>query len=112
MPQADPRQLVFDPSLLSDGNKVRLLNDGAEAFPRMLEAIAGARHSVLVEMYTFASDATGKKFAAALIERAKAGVTVRVLYDGLGSRETDTSIFQSMRAAGAGVTPFRPLGWY
>lgn len=112
MPQVDPRQLVFDPSLLSDGNTVRLLNDGAEAFPRMLEAIAGARHSVLVEMYTFASDATGKKFAAALVDRAKAGVTVRVLYDGAGSRETSTSIFQSIRAAGAVVTPFRPLGWF
>ncbi|HZN61614.1 MAG TPA: phospholipase D-like domain-containing protein [Planctomycetota bacterium] len=112
MKAADPRRLVFDPSLLSDGNRVRLLNDGAEAFPRMLEAIAGARQSILVEMYTFASDTTGKKFAEALVERAKAGVTVRVLYDGLGSRETATSIFQSMRAAGAGVTPFRPLGWF
>jgi len=112
MQPVDARRLIFDPSLLSDGNRVRLLNDGAEAFPRMLEAIAGARHSVLVEMYTFASDATGKKFAAALAERAKAGVTVRVLYDGLGSREADTSVFQSMRAAGAAVTPYRPLGWY
>jgi cardiolipin synthase A/B len=112
MPPADPKQLVFNPSLLSEGNRVRLLNDGAEAFPRMLEAIAGARHSVLVEMYTFASDTTGKKFAAALIERAKAGVTVRMLYDGIGSRETSTSIFQSIRAAGAVVTPFRPFGWF
>lgn len=112
MPRVDPRQLVHDPSLLSDGNRVRLLNDGAEAFPRMLEAIAGARHSVLVEMYTFASDATGQKFAAALIDRAKAGITVRVLYDSAGSRTTSTSIFQSIRAAGAVVTPFRPLGWF
>ncbi|HTF58077.1 MAG TPA: cardiolipin synthase B, partial [Planctomycetota bacterium] len=76
MPPVDARRLIFDPSLLSDGNRVRLLKDGAEAFPRMLEAIAGARHSVLVEMYTFASDTTGKKFAASLAERAKAGVTV------------------------------------
>ena len=112
MPSDDAWRLVFDPSLLSDGNRVRLLVDGGQAFPRMLEAIAGARHSVLVEMYTFGSDATGKKFAAALIDRAKAGVTVRVLYDGAGSRETATSIFQSMRAAGAVVTPFRPLGWF
>ncbi len=112
MRPVDAKQLVFDPSLLSDGNRVRLLNDGEEAFPRMLDAIAGARHSVLVEMYTFASDATGKKFAASLIERAKEGVTVRVLYDGLGSREASTSMFQSIRAAGAVVTPFRPLGWF
>jgi cardiolipin synthase len=106
------RELFFNPPLLSDGNKVRLLVDGGEAFPRILEAIAGARHSVLVEMYTFAADVTGKKFAAALIDRARAGVTVRVLYDGLGSIETPTSLFQSIRAAGAIVTPYRPLNWF
>lgn len=112
MPPPPSRELFYNPSLLSAGNRVRLLNDGAEYFPRVLEAIAGARHSVLVEMYTFASDATGKKIAAALIERAKAGVVVRILYDGLGSIETSTSLFQSMRAAGAIVTPYRPLNWF
>src|SRR5688572_21840662 len=106
------RDLFFYPPLLSEGNRVRLLNNGEEYFPRVLEAIAGARHSVLVEMYTFASDATGKKFAAALIDRAKAGVVVRILYDGLGSIETATSLFQWLRAAGAIVTPYRPLNWF
>jgi cardiolipin synthase len=106
------RELFYNPSLLSDGNRVRLLVDGAEAFPRMLEAISGAQKSVLVEMYTFAADITGKKFAAALIERAKAGVLVRILYDGMGSLETPTSLFQSIRASGAIVTPYRPLNWF
>lgn len=112
MPSPPSRELFYYPPLLTEGNRIRLLVDGAEAFPRMLEAIAGARHSVLVEMYTFAGDATGKKFAAALVERAKAGVAVRILYDGLGSIETPTSVFQSMRAAGAIVTPYRPLNWF
>lgn len=106
------RELFFYPPLLSGGNRVRLLNNGEEYFPRVLEAITGARHSILVEMYTFASDTMGKKIAAALIERAKAGVIVRILYDGLGSMETATSLFQSMRAAGATVTPYRPLNWF
>src|SRR5262245_11811126 len=105
MPSGPARDLFFNPPLLSDGNRVRLLIDGAEAFPRILEAIAGARHSVLVEMYSFASDKTGKKFADALIDRAKAGLTVRVLYDGLGSIDASTSMFQAIRAAGAVVTP-------
>jgi cardiolipin synthase len=112
MPSPPSRELFFYPALLSDGNRVRLLVDGAEAFPRMLEAISRARHSVLVEMYTFASDKTGQKFADALIERAKAGLTVRVLYDGLGSIEASTSMFQAIRAAGAIVTPYRPINWF
>ncbi|MBI4565517.1 MAG: cardiolipin synthase ClsB [Planctomycetes bacterium] len=102
--------LCFDLSLFSKGNRVRLLKGGGEAYPRMLESIASARHSVLMEMYTFASDATGLRFARAMAERARAGVAVRLLYDSLGSRDTSTSIFQFLRAAGARVTPFRPWG--
>lgn len=112
MTPEDPLELMLEPELLSGGNDVRLLQDGREAFPAMLEAIAGARHSVLVEMYTIASDRTGHLFAKALAERAKAGVPVRVLYDSAGSRETATSMFRELRSSGAIVTPFRPWGLY
>ncbi len=112
MAHEDTRSLMLEPGLCSGGNAVALLEDGREAYPAMLEAIASARHSVLLEMYTFASDATGRRFAAALAAKAKEGVTVRVMYDAAGSRDSATSIFQDLRAAGAFVTPFRPLGWY
>ncbi len=73
----------------------------------MLAAIAGAQHSILFEMYTFADDFIGRRFASALGERAAAGVRVRLIYDGVGSfgfpyRET-------LEAAGVQVVEFHPI---
>lgn len=93
----------------SIANALRLLHDGVEAIPAMLEAIAAARHELLLEMYWFGSDATGMRFATALMERAKAGVCVRVIYDAVGSLDTDLRMFDQMRAAGVGVHEFNPV---
>jgi cardiolipin synthase len=103
---------VLDPSSLAAGNRATLLRNGSEAFPRMLDSIAAATHSIIVEMYTWAGDTTGWKFARAIADRAKAGIQVRILYDALGSQETPTDLWSHLRLAGAAVTPFRPAGWF
>src|SRR4051812_10297723 len=61
------------------GNSVRLLKNAAENYPAWLEAIAAAHTRVHFENYILADDATGNRFADALIERAQAGVTVRLI---------------------------------
>jgi cardiolipin synthase len=88
---------------------VRLLHDGEEALPAMLEAIRSARHEVLLEMYWFDSDRTGRRFAEALMAKARKGVWVRVIYDALGSIEADSDMFDAMRAAGCEVFEFHPI---
>ncbi len=93
----------------STHNRVRLLHDGAQALPAMLAAIAGAKEEVLLEMYWFGSDRTGRKFADALIERARAGVCVRVIYDALGSIEAGVAMFDEMQANGIEVFEFNPI---
>ncbi len=97
------------PETRSYANRVRLLHDGGVALPAMLDAIRCARHEVLLEMYWFGSDRTGRAFADALIERARAGVTVRVIYDALGSIDTSDSMFDAMRSAGCEVFEFNPI---
>jgi cardiolipin synthase len=97
------------PETLRAGNRVRLLRDGAEAYPLMLKSIAQAKRHVLLEMYAFADDSLGREFAAALSHRASAGVEVRILYDAAGCRETPREFFGRLRAAGALVAEFRPL---
>lgn len=84
-------RLCSKPEALRPGNRVRLLRDGAEAYPLMLKAIAQAERHVLLEMYAFADDSVGREFAAALSERAGAGVEVRILYDAAGCRDTPGS---------------------
>lgn len=88
---------------------VRLLHDGSEAFPAMLRAIEGARYEVLVEMYWFASDRTGMRFAKALADKASAGLKVRVVYDAVGSLDADPAMFAAMRAAGCRVAEYNPV---
>jgi len=105
----DLNRLCLKPEALRPGNRMRLLRDGAEAYPRMLEAIARANRHILLEMYTFADDSVGQVFAAALTERAKAGIDVRLLYDAAGSRETPRDFFGRLRAVGIKVAAFRPL---
>ncbi len=92
------------------GTRVRLLRDGAEAFPAMLEAIASARRQVLFENFIFAADETGMQFAEALAAAARRGVEVRVLYDPIGSMMVrGGSIASVLRNDGVTARPFRPL---
>ena len=72
-------------SELRYGNALRLLRDAGENYPAWLEAIRSAQTTIRFENFIIADDETGRAFAEALIERARAGVRVRVLYDWLGS---------------------------
>ena len=91
------------------GNRVTLLHDGAQAFPAMLEAISEAKREILLEMYWFASDEVGWQFADALIGRAEGGVHVRVIYDAVGSLQSDNAMFARMREAGCEVEQYNPI---
>ncbi len=70
---------------LRGGNRVDLLEDGAEAYPAMLEAIASATRSIDLLTYIFDADEVGERFIAALTAAASKGVKVRVLVDGVGA---------------------------
>ena len=98
------------------GNTVRVLRDAAENFPAWLAAIESAEHSIFVEQYIFADDDVGRRFAAVLAAKARSGVSVRVIYDWLGTPHSG-ALWRDLRAAGAEVrcfNPFRldaPLEW-
>ncbi|MEO8875866.1 MAG: phospholipase D-like domain-containing protein [Polyangiaceae bacterium] len=88
---------------------VRFLRDGVEAFPAMLEAIRKAEHEVLMEMYWISADVCGTKFRDALVERAAAGVSVRVVWDPLGSLGTSNGFWDPLRKAGGEVAEYHGL---
>jgi cardiolipin synthase len=90
-------------------NEVRFLRDGVEAFPAMLGAIAAAEREVLVEFYWIAPDSVGMLFRDALVERAEAGVTVRVIYDALGSAALSPAWWRPLIEAGGSVWEYHPL---
>src|SRR5690606_23666280 len=88
------------------GNGVQLLFDGPEIYPVMHQAIAAATRRIHFENYIFRDDATGRRFADALIEWASGGIKVRVLYDWIGSIRTPRAFWQRMRDAGIEVHAF------
>ena len=95
--------------LLTEGNNIALFPDGRSGLEAMLDAICGARRSIHLESYILRSDETGRRFFAALSERARAGVEVRVLFDSVGSLGLDQGALSELRDAPADVIPFNPL---
>src|SRR5437016_5354682 len=92
-----------------DANRVRMLRDGRQAYPAMLEAIARARKEVLLEMYWIQGDHAGLAFRDALVAKAEEGVDVRVSYDAIGSIGAPWSMWEPLLAAGGQVFEFGPV---
>lgn len=102
---------LLGPALLG-GNRVTPLRNGDRIFPAMLESIRGARHTINFETYIYWSGAIGREFAAALAERARAGVAVHVLLDWVGAGKLDESLIRLMEEGGVEVVRYHPLRWY
>ncbi len=90
------------------GNRLTLLNSGAEYFPALIKAIDEATHEVHLESYIFEDDVTGREVADAMARAARRGVTVRVLVDGFGARGFADRLQPRLVAAGVQVMVYRP----
>ena len=88
------------------GNKVEVFTSGREKFDKLKEDLRGAKSFINLEYYIFENDTIGNEIADILIERAKAGVKVRVSYDHVGSFTVKSGFFKRMRRAGVEIYPF------
>lgn len=91
------------------GNRVEPLYNGEQAYPRMLEAIAGARKSVYLCTYIFDTDEAGMRFVHALGEASRRGVDVCVLVDGIGEWYMRPRVSKVLRRLYPGVKVARFL---
>jgi cardiolipin synthase A/B len=103
--------LLLGPPIVG-GNRVDHFENGAQIFPAMLAAIRDARRSINFETYIYWSGRIGREFAAALAERARAGVAVHVILDWVGSQKIDDELLAVMEDAGVRIERFHPLRWY
>lgn len=87
-------------------NGVELLENGTQAFPRMIDEIHSAREYILIQFYTVRNDTIGTTFADALKTAAQRGVQVFFLYDEIGSYTLPGSFIREVRAAGVSMVPF------
>lgn len=102
---------LLGPSLMT-GNRITRLRNGVQIFPAMLDAIAHAEESITFETFIYWSGTTGTAFAEALTARARAGVSVHVLIDWVGSSKMDRALLATMEDAGVEVRRYHPPRWY
>ncbi|HEY1507115.1 MAG TPA: phospholipase D-like domain-containing protein [Stellaceae bacterium] len=97
-------------SPLSVGNRTQLLHDGPETFGAMFAAMRSARRNIYLEYYIFENVASGRAHLVDLLTaKARAGVSVAVIYDSYGSIDTPQDVFDRLQAAGVTVLGFHPL---
>ena len=102
-------------SIVTDGtrrrSRLRRLHNGVEFYPEYLSAISRARHAINLEFYEFLRGDVSSQLLAALIERARAGVEVRLIVDAVGSSGVPDSYFAPLRAAGGRMHWYHPIRW-
>jgi cardiolipin synthase len=94
---------------LATGGRVELLNNGEEWLDRMLADFQAARHNITFSVYMWKPGKLSDLIFDALIERARAGVQVRILLDALGGKDCPDEDIERLEAAGGSVCVFRPL---
>jgi cardiolipin synthase len=99
-------------SAMTEGNQVQILRNGVRIFPSMLAAIRAARHTINMESYIYWDGQTGRLFAEALAERARAGVEVKLILDAVGSAPMSDDLVDFMRRNGIDIELYHPIRWY
>jgi cardiolipin synthase len=92
-----------------DGNLVKVLRNGVEIFPAMLEAIDSARESIELVTFVYWTGDIAVRFGNALARRARDGLRVRVVLDSVGASKMSLELLAEMREAGVKVRWFRPF---
>jgi cardiolipin synthase A/B len=93
-------------------NKVEILTNGAQFYPAMRDAIEAAQMSINLEAYILQPGEAADTLADAMIERARAGVDVRVVLDSIGSSRLRNTVARRLAAEGCKVTFYQPMTWY
>lgn len=91
---------------LTTGNTIKPLLSGDETYAAMLDALANARRSIILETYIFDQDRTGERFVEALADAQHRGVEVRILVDAVGARYSVPSIMRGLTKAGLKAAVF------
>ena len=90
-------------------NEIDIFTTGADYFLALLKAIGQATDHIHIDTYIFDDDALGQLIADALIDKARQGVEVRIIYDDVGCWNVHNSFFNRLKSEGVRVCPFIPV---
>ena len=95
-----------------ESNRLAVHQNGDEFYPAMLGAVAKAEYSITMEQYILWAGEIGTRFAEAFAERAKAGVSVKLLVDAVGSATIGRRILTTLEEGGCQLAWYRPIRWF
>ncbi|MFZ1642826.1 MAG: cardiolipin synthase [Candidatus Contendobacter sp.] len=90
----------------TQGNVLELLVDGEATFDAIFTALEAAERYILIQFFIIKDDDLGRELHARLLRKAAAGVSVRLLYDEIGSHALPKAYAETLRAAGIAVSAF------
>ncbi|HVV55339.1 MAG TPA: cardiolipin synthase [Mucilaginibacter sp.] len=93
-------------SPLSGSNEVKLLINGEEKFPELLNAMKSARHHIHIQYYIFEDGEIAEQIKKVLLQKAAEGVQVRFIYDDFGSRSIRKKFVEELQSGGVEAYPF------
>lgn len=96
-------------AILTNTNKVQILNNGSEKFKSLFKTIASAKHHIHLEYYIIHSDNIGCELGNMLINKVKEGVKVRIIYDDVGSWELGNKFIKNLEKQGVELACFMPV---
>ena len=96
----------------TDGNRVRTLVNGDAFFPAMLDAIQHAEKTIDLETYIWAPGKISDRFIDALVERARHGVKVNIMVDGMGTLKFHGDDRERLEKSGIKVVKYGREHWY
>ena len=97
---------------LHRGNRVQVFTNGPQFYPAMRDAILAAHESIDLEAYIFQPGDTADMLIDALVDRARAGVEVRMVMDAIGSVGMGGRSATRLREAGCVLHFYQPIRWY
>ena len=92
---------------VTEDNQVRIITNGEEKFQSMLEDLRSAKKEILMQYYIFKNDFLFEEIVRVLCEKAADGVSIKLLYDTLGSRKIKKSLWERLRKKGIEVKGYR-----
>ncbi|MEO6682620.1 MAG: cardiolipin synthase [Ginsengibacter sp.] len=98
-------------SPLTPYNSVKILLNGENKFPEVLEVLRSAKHHIHIEYYIYEDDEIGREIENILIQKVAEGVQVRFIYDDFGSRSIRKTLARRLREGNVSAFPFYKINY-
>lgn len=95
-------------SVLTDNNRIKIFTDGNEKFNKLIEDMRKAKEFIHIQYYIIKNDVVFRRIQDVLLEKAKEGIEIRILSDGMGGRFISGKCWQRLRASGIHTAVFFP----